>query len=440
MAVSVEVTPQRLHLVQTLTLVLRLDSPPPAYHGTPRPATLPSWSLGKAFNAQLSGSCPLASTSRIYVQLPAGSPAGPEVLQPRPAATLQATGSQAAAVHSYEVRALAAAGGGADIRMQQLELTGDSSSSSSSSQPLFSVHSYTTGSGNLHGGMVLELVRTAQHGPAAAAGSAAGSSSSSTVGQATLPICIFQVVPWYVRMWLHTLQLRLDGQPADLAALTIARRLVPAQDRRQQLQLELCLALPAGTQQVLLTAEFSKAFLTVFECPPDTNRGHDVPAALVTYPDASVAGWQGVSCDLGSQHASGDDTAGDAGALAAQQQQGCEELKASPLLQQLGAGRVQQQYSQGLLVPLAAPDFSMPYNVCCLTSTVLAIYVGAVLNTLMKRHQGSGSGADAKSEARKKAVKFVVVLVVFGGLAVYLDDGLREQVEGLMKQAGVELA
>ncbi len=81
----------------------------------------------------------------------------------------------------------------------------------------------------------------------------------------------------------------------------------------------------------------------------------------------------------------------------------------------------------------------MPYNVCCLTSTVLAIYIGAVLNTLMKRHKGPGSGADAKAEASNKAVKFVVVLVVFGGLAVYLDDGLREQAQGLAQQVGIEL-
>ncbi len=50
-----------------------------------------------------------------------------------------------------------------------------------------------------------------------------------------------------MRMWLHTLQLLLDGQPADLAALTIARRLVAAWDRQQQLQLERCLEVPAGT-------------------------------------------------------------------------------------------------------------------------------------------------------------------------------------------------
>ena len=34
---------------------------------------------------------------------------------------------------------------------------------------------------------------------------------------------------------------------------------------------------------------------------------------------------------------------------------------------------------------MATPDISMPYNVICLTCTVLAVYVGAMLNSLIKR-------------------------------------------------------
>ena len=44
-----------------------------------------------------------------------------------------------------------------------------------------------------------------------------------------------------------------------------------------------------------------------------------------------------------------------------------------------------QAYTEVLLVPLATPDFSMPYNVITLTCTVLALYFGSLLNILRRR-------------------------------------------------------
>jgi hypothetical protein len=65
-------------------------------------------------------------------------------------------------------------------------------------QPRFTTSRYTTGSGNLHGGLVVE-VRQAPEAAAAA-------------GAHNMSMCIFQVVPWQIRLWLHTLQLSIDGQ------------------------------------------------------------------------------------------------------------------------------------------------------------------------------------------------------------------------------------
>lgn len=92
-----------------------------------------------------------------------------------------------------------------------------------------------------------------------------------------------------------------------------------------------------------------------------------------------------------------------------------------------------QVYSPDLLVPLAVPDFSMPYNVICLTSTVLAVYVGSTLNALLRRSSeaaGAAGGAGGSAEAarrqrRRKMAQVVVVAVVFGGLGVYLDPDQR---------------
>ncbi|GFR40103.1 hypothetical protein Agub_g655, partial [Astrephomene gubernaculifera] len=135
----------------------------------------------------------------------------------------------------------------------------------------------------------------------------------------------------------------------------------------------------------------------------------------------------------------------------------------SPLLGALSGGGVQEVYSPGLLVPLAAPDFSMPYNVMCLSSTLLAVYFGVVLNLLTRRPRetgegdgggskhgagtggsssGSGGGSDgvgSRRIRRRKAMQAVVVVVVFTGLAVYLDAELRESIEGVLEGLGLHV-
>lgn len=43
-----------------------------------------------------------------------------------------------------------------------------------------------------------------------------------------------------------------------------------------------------------------------------------------------------------------------------------------------------QVSSPGSLVQLAQPDFSMPYNVACMTCTLLAVCLGTLMNTLFR--------------------------------------------------------
>lgn len=237
------------------------------------------------------------------------------------------------------------------------------------------------------------------------------------------------------------------SQPASLDAHLLLRYISPAVDRARPLVLDLCLALPAAARSVTLSAEFSKAFLHVFEYPPDAHRGFDVPAAIITFPAAAAAGSSsGSSSGNSSGQEDGLPASWDvhwrepraAWRLRRHEQEGGEgEGRALPLLRELGAPRAQQVRSEGLLVPLATPDFSMPYNVICLTSTVLALFTGATLNTLLRRRPeplaAGGSGAEAAAAARRlwrrKALKAVVVATVFSGLAVYLDEGLQESLQ-----------
>lgn len=189
---------------------------------------------------------------------------------------------------------------------------------------------YVVGSGTFSGQMVLDLYRSKE----------AGKDSSGPPGL----VCIFQVIPWPIRAWIHTLQLQIDDRQVPLQDHVSIKRLNLAVDRVSPLVLDICIDLghpngaPATTAR--LSWSFTKSFLTVAEQPPDAHRGLDVPSAIVSFP-----------LDLASK--------GKEGQI--------------------------EVYCDGLLIQLATADISMPYNVICLTGTVLAIFCGALLNAIVKR-------------------------------------------------------
>ena len=69
------------------------------------------------------------------------------------------------------------------------------------------------------------------------------------------------------------------------------------------------------------------------------------------------------------------------------------------MLSWLRRSSVQYIYSNGVLVPLATPDFSMPYNVCCMTSTVLAVFLTGALMVLFRK-QGSHQASSRSRKSR----------------------------------------
>ena len=97
----------------------------------------------------------------------------------------------------------------------------------------------------------------------------------------------------------------------------------------------------------------------------------------------------------------------------------------SPLFQHQQAQPQTQVASEGAVVQLAQPDFSMPYNVCCLTSTVLAVFLGAMLNTLLRREAPRLSQQQEAAASRRRKLRVAVVVMAFAGAAVYLDKGLQ---------------
>lgn len=157
---------------------------------------------------------------------------------------------------------------------------------------------------------------------------------------AAVDFIYFESLPWFLRPYIHTLQATITGRdgvrqeiPAsDLVAETYFR---PAIDRERGSQLELALSVPAAST-VTLTYDFEKAILRYTEYPPDANRGFNVAPAVIRILNSADQ---------------------------------------SPVYIR----------STSLLLPLPTPDFSMPYNVIILTSTVIALTFGTIFNILVRR-------------------------------------------------------
>ena len=157
---------------------------------------------------------------------------------------------------------------------------------------------------------------------------------------APISFVYFESLPWFMKPYLHTLKARIINSPTtsnDDIITSIYYR--PALDRQRGTQLELQITVPPAST-VRLTYDFEKAILRYTEYPPDANRGFDVAPAVIRV---------------------------------------------------LSNGSAEAVYlrTTSLLLSLPTPDFSMPYNVIILTSTVIALAFGSIYNLLVRRFVGA---------------------------------------------------
>jgi phosphatidylinositol glycan class T len=145
-------------------------------------------------------------------------------------------------------------------------------------------------------------------------------------------------LPWFMKPYLHTLRARLDTTSESPIEETYYR---PAIDRKRGTHLELRIIIPPGAT-LTLTYDFEKAILRYTEYPPDANRGFDAAPAIIRILSPNMGDNKGVYIRTTS-----------------------------------------------LLLPLPTPDFSMPYNVIILTSTVMALGFGNIFNLLVRRFVGA---------------------------------------------------
>lgn len=142
----------------------------------------------------------------------------------------------------------------------------------------------------------------------------------------------FDSIPWFLKLYFHTLRVYSNEQRLDIQTdFGGTFRFLPAQYRGSPAVIEFRQTLPP-LSVTRLVVHFEKTFLSMNEYPPDVNRGFDIMSGLLTIVSPT------------------NDT---------------ESVRL---------------YSDGMLVLLPSPDFSMPFNVIAFTCTVMAFFFGSIFN------------------------------------------------------------
>lgn len=184
-----------------------------------------------------------------------------------------------------------------------------------------------------------------------------------------------QVTPFMLRLMFHTMKAigtKIDGaggeKEENFEIEPTFFNVEPGLDRLTMTSLEMGFALKARTK-VLVTIDYDLVFLHWTEHPPDAHRGFDIAAGvtLVTVDHRSVL-------EMNKAY--------EFGALAPVCTEMLDERKGRPTVSKFHF----LVYTEGIVLSLPTPDFSMPYNVITLTSTVLAIIFAFTVKTLTRRY------------------------------------------------------
>ena len=169
-----------------------------------------------------------------------------------------------------------------------------------------------------------------------------------------MTIVYLDLVPWYLRMYLHTLEIVSDGRNVIAKQM----KFTPGIDRTRPYHLELLSTLPPKST-THISFQFELSLLRWVEYPPDANHGFYIGSASVT---TRIEDNKNVT------------------RLALEDSTLSYAIWGNPPT----LNDVITLYTETLLVSLPTPDFSMPYNVICLACTVAALAFGPIHNITTK--------------------------------------------------------
>jgi len=306
-------------LTQSISLVFD----PAVYNGQ---ADKTDWNLKHLFGIGVGTACPMADTSHIFVDISSGG----FQLQPVPdREVMTGAGRNVRTYGVYDVKTFSPDGRIKNLsaRHSKPHIYGIVHS------PALTATRYLTGAGQEHGGIRATIKNMARE---------------------PITVVYLDVVPWFLRLYLHTLKITVDNEPLQ----PIHTHYIPGVDRSRPYHLELVMKLPARSTTVI-SIQFEHSMLRWVEYPPDANHGFYVGSATITAriqdnPNATL--------------------------LAPEDSTLSYAIWGNPPT----VDTVVHIFTEILLVSLPTPDFSMPYNVICLACTVAALAFGPIHNITTK--------------------------------------------------------
>lgn len=143
-------------------------------------------------------------------------------------------------------------------------------------------------------------------------------------------VSYLQSIPWQVKPWLHTFRIYGDSSSDSTS---FKHNQAKADKEPYSLQVNTTLEPHSET---IIECIYQRQFLKYTDYAPDIHRGIDIPPGFIRFEADNMT---------------------------------------------------KVAYTTPMLVDLATPDFSMPYNVIIITSTVVALFFGSVYNILVRDFQ-----------------------------------------------------
>eukprot|EP01095_Lingulamoeba_sp_RSL-Kostka_P013168 TRINITY_DN5390_c0_g1_i1.p1 TRINITY_DN5390_c0_g1~~TRINITY_DN5390_c0_g1_i1.p1 ORF type:complete len:401 (+),score=116.93 TRINITY_DN5390_c0_g1_i1:745-1947(+) len=166
-------------------------------------------------------------------------------------------------------------------------------------------------------------------------------------------IMFMDYLPWFLPIYFSTLSFNINDKFLSLEEIAEDYVFEPSEDHGKPSLIKMKLTIPASST-LKISYKFKKTFLIWTEHPPDAHRGFDIVSAVITPLDSTHN-----KCGL------------DWNPLNNNKKEN-QNKKISI-------------YTEALLISLPTPDFSMPYNVITLTSTMLALFYGTILSLLTRK-------------------------------------------------------
>uniref|UniRef100_A0A8C6ZMR6 Phosphatidylinositol glycan anchor biosynthesis class T n=1 Tax=Nothoprocta perdicaria TaxID=30464 RepID=A0A8C6ZMR6_NOTPE len=203
------------------------------------------WSLFKMFSRTITEACPLASQSKIYVDT---SVKDKELVEVTPSPTSLHEAIVQGEKRTYAVYDLLSPSLFNTSRSLNVQLKMTWPQDMELSTPVLHAHRYVSGYG-LQTGKISTLIYN-------------------THPYRAFPVILLETVPWYLRLYVHTLTIITKGKENKPSYIHYQ----PAQDRRRPHLLEMLIQLPANSV-TKITIQFERALLKWTEYPPDPNHG-----------------------------------------------------------------------------------------------------------------------------------------------------------------------